>query len=136
MKIHLIKNKKNRLDNRLERILVRIWVTRLEKYCYSHVSLNKAKKMLHEGAAAFVNVGEIEKLHERQAFRKMIQERDHDRCHYCGCMGETIDHLIPKYHGGITSPVNCVWCCEECNRLKGHMSYYHFKQIIQQEQKR
>ena len=41
---------------------------------------------------------------------------------YCGIIGTdkslTIDHIIPKSRGGLTSWKNTVSCCSPCNRLK------------------
>lgn len=48
-------------------------------------------------------------------------------CHYCGGPGGTIDHVIPKSKGGVTSVENCVPACQGCNNLRGNQSYESFK---------
>uniref|UniRef100_UPI0030168E15 HNH endonuclease n=1 Tax=Oceanobacillus massiliensis TaxID=1465765 RepID=UPI0030168E15 len=50
-------------------------------------------------------------------------ERDHYICHYCGFHGETIDHKTPRSKGGLSTPMNCVCCCNQCNLNKADMGY-------------
>jgi 5-methylcytosine-specific restriction endonuclease McrA len=54
--------------------------------------------------------------------------RDHYQCQYCGKqlaangkgdMKPTIDHVIPKSHGGALTWTNSVTACLACNRRKG-----------------
>ncbi len=49
--------------------------------------------------------------------------RDESSCQYCGdylTRGEsTIDHVIPRSHGGLTKWDNVVIACADCNRKKG-----------------
>lgn len=57
-------------------------------------------------------------------FRKgAIYSRDNWSCQYCGvglCKSNaTIDHVMPRAKGGITSWKNCVASCKNCNRIKG-----------------
>lgn len=56
-------------------------------------------------------------------FRKSaVYSRDNWSCQYCGnSLGKnnaTIDHVMPKARGGITSWKNCVASCKDCNRTK------------------
>ncbi len=43
-------------------------------------------------------------------------------CQYCGKQpgGEelTIDHVVPRAHGGVSSWTNCVLACVDCNSKK------------------
>ena len=54
--------------------------------------------------------------------RRNIFKRDHYTCQYCGVQpggGElTIDHVVPRSHGGVSSWENCVLACVECNKRK------------------
>ncbi len=54
--------------------------------------------------------------------RKALVKRDRSTCQYCGrkltASQITIDHVKPRAQGGITSFVNCVVCCQECNNKK------------------
>jgi 5-methylcytosine-specific restriction endonuclease McrA len=49
--------------------------------------------------------------------------RDNFNCQYCGCDLEyresTIDHVVPRSQGGVTSWDNVVSACHTCNRKKG-----------------
>jgi 5-methylcytosine-specific restriction endonuclease McrA len=48
------------------------------------------------------------------------------RCAYCGDeLGgrPTIDHVVPKAHGGPTVPSNLVACCMACNASKSHQPW-------------
>ncbi len=54
--------------------------------------------------------------------RRNIFKRDHYACQYCGVQPAvdelSIDHVIPRSHGGASSWENCVLACLECNKLK------------------
>ena len=54
--------------------------------------------------------------------RRNIFKRDHYTCQYCGVQpgGEelSIDHVIPRSHGGASTWDNCVLACVECNKKK------------------
>ena len=56
--------------------------------------------------------------------RKNVAARDGWKCQYCGTkIGKgagTIDHIVPKSHGGNTDYLNCVLCCKKCNNVKGN----------------
>ena len=53
--------------------------------------------------------------------KKNVYVRDNFTCVYCGAQDSklTIDHVLPKSKGGITSFENCVACCKSCNNKKG-----------------
>ncbi len=47
-------------------------------------------------------------------------------CAYCGDplgRSPTLDHVIPKVHGGLTVRSNMVPCCWSCNSRKGHKTW-------------
>lgn len=54
--------------------------------------------------------------------RRNVMIRDNNECQYCGDRlgrtGGTIDHVVPRAHGGQTSYLNCVACCRACNNYK------------------
>ena len=54
--------------------------------------------------------------------RNNIFKRDHWTCQYCGKQpgGEelTIDHVLPRSQGGISTWENCVLACIDCNKEK------------------
>lgn len=55
--------------------------------------------------------------------RKNLFARDDNTCQYCGKQGSSsqlsMDHVIPRAHGGRTSWDNIVCCCLRCNGRKG-----------------
>ncbi|MCK4988189.1 MAG: HNH endonuclease [Desulfobacterales bacterium] len=56
--------------------------------------------------------------------KKNVFIRDGFKCAYCGThkVRLTIDHIIPKSRGGISSFENCVSACKPCNIKKGHQT--------------
>jgi 5-methylcytosine-specific restriction endonuclease McrA len=56
--------------------------------------------------------------------RRNLYARDRNRCQYCHRhldAGElTIDHVVPRVRGGVSSWENCVLACVACNRRKAH----------------
>jgi hypothetical protein len=68
------------------------------------------------------------KTHIRRNFfnsnfsRKALIKRDKSTCQYCSkklpASQITIDHVLPRAQGGITSFTNCVVCCHTCNNKK------------------
>lgn len=73
------------------------------------------------------NVDGLEKIREQNRLRKQKQREkekqfllgnDMGTCAYCGDPANTLDHLIPKSHGGLDTQENCVSCCKRCNETK------------------
>jgi 5-methylcytosine-specific restriction endonuclease McrA len=60
-------------------------------------------------------------LPELKLSRRSIFARDNYTCQYCGTTGKelTIDHVLPKRHGGGMHWENLVACCRRCNTKKG-----------------
>src|ERR1700679_1198528 len=63
--------------------------------------------------------------HQTRALsRKNILLRDRNTCQYCGIVmtaGElTLDHVLPRSRGGLSTWENLVACCHSCNRRKGN----------------
>ena len=56
--------------------------------------------------------------------RRVVIKRDQYCCKYCGdkltSANLTIDHILPKSRGGLTSYNNCVVCCQLCNGKKAN----------------
>ncbi len=54
--------------------------------------------------------------------RHNVFKRDHWTCQYCGQQpgGEelTIDHVLPRSQGGVSTWENCVLACIDCNKRK------------------
>ena len=56
--------------------------------------------------------------------RRNIFKRDRYACQYCGVQPGsedlTIDHVVPRSHGGVSSWENCVLACMQCNKRKAN----------------
>ena len=54
--------------------------------------------------------------------RRNVFKRDHYTCQYCGAQPGseelTIDHVLPRSQGGMSSWENCVLACMACNKRK------------------
>lgn len=48
-----------------------------------------------------------------------ILKRDNHRCQYCGRRGDTLDHVVPRCQGGLSTYGNLVTACGPCNTRKG-----------------
>jgi len=55
--------------------------------------------------------------------RTNVLARDDFQCQYCSKLIQpndaTLDHVIPRNQGGLTTWENIVCCCKRCNRRKG-----------------
>lgn len=59
--------------------------------------------------------------HRRKITRRAVFARDQWTCQYCGSRSNlTVDHVIPKSKGGVSSWDNIVASCAPCNRRKGN----------------
>ena len=63
--------------------------------------------------------------HQSRALsRKNILLRDRNTCQYCATTLPsselTLDHVIPRSRGGLSTWENLVACCHPCNRRKGN----------------
>jgi hypothetical protein len=60
--------------------------------------------------------------------RRNIYARDSNRCQYCGKRFATselsLDHVVPRSRGGVSSWANTVCCCVKCNVRKGGRTPY------------
>lgn len=91
------------------------------------VSYEKAQILVNNKMAEIIHPTLIHKLYELRDFRKAIFQRDEFKCYYCNQTADTIDHILPTSQGGITSFMNCVACCSNCNISKANL---HIKNFI------
>ncbi|MGD0197654.1 MAG: HNH endonuclease [Solirubrobacteraceae bacterium] len=57
--------------------------------------------------------------HRRKITRRAVFARDEWTCQYCGARNNlTVDHVIPRSKGGLSSWDNIVASCAPCNRRK------------------
>ena len=57
------------------------------------------------------------KLRNRK-WRKSLHEFTCNSCIYCGKNSESIDHVLPRSRGGLSTTDNCVPACLSCNGSK------------------
>ncbi len=69
--------------------------------------------------------------------RKALVKRDKSTCQYCGkhlsSVNVTIDHVLPRAQGGITSYSNCVVACQACNNYKADKTPEQAKMILRRK---
>ena len=59
--------------------------------------------------------------HRRKITRRAVFARDNWTCQYCGSRSSlTVDHVVPRSKGGLSSWENIVASCAPCNRRKGN----------------
>ena len=59
--------------------------------------------------------------HRRKITRRAVFARDNWTCQYCGSRANlTVDHVVPRSKGGLSSWDNIVASCAPCNRRKGN----------------
>ncbi len=58
--------------------------------------------------------------------RRNLWKRDRMRCQYCGVLMKTdevtVDHIVPRCRGGLSTWTNCVLACITCNKKKDDKS--------------
>lgn len=66
--------------------------------------------------------------------RRALVKRDKSTCQYCNkvlsASQVTIDHVLPRSQGGITSFINCVVCCYICNNGKANRTPEQAQMIL------
>ncbi len=112
-------------------IKVRIKLPTKKRIEYT-VSYEEAVLMVNEGMAGIVHETLIHRLYDKQAFKKIILERDNYTCCYCGKYRDTVDHIKPRSQGGFSSFNNCICACRTCNRNKDNMRLEEYLFYIEQ----
>ena len=79
--------------------------------------------------------------HQTRALsRKNILLRDRNSCQYCSVVltaGElTLDHVVPRSRGGLSTWENLVACCHGCNRKKGNQLLHELTDMKLQREPR
>ena len=81
----------------------------------------KGRKLSKEHRAAIsaaMTPGVREKIASQKRGKTPAPAPTLGACAYCGCPGETIDHVIPRGRPGWDDPGNVVIACGTCNRSK------------------
>ena len=96
------------------------------KHWSTDIPTEMAVRMVKEGETGIIGPGLIHKLYTKTDFRLLILQRDNYLCYYCGRYGDTIDHVLPKSKGGLSTPANCVCACADCNLKKAdHLEFVY-----------
>jgi len=67
--------------------------------------------------SALTSKGSTRKWRE---LRRYVLARDNGMCWRCGLGGsDTVDHIVPRAHGGSDAPANLAAAHGKCNRDKG-----------------
>lgn len=79
--------------------------------------------------------------HQTRALsRKNILLRDRNACQYCSVVLTaselTLDHVIPRSRGGLSTWENLVACCHACNRKKGNQMLHELTDMKLQREPR
>ncbi len=97
---------------------------------------------MHVGMPSVIRLLEYRRIpHQTRALsRKNILLRDRNACQYCGVIltaGElTLDHVIPRSRGGMSTWENLVACCHNCNRRKGNQLLHELTDMKLQREPR
>ncbi|MBT9331097.1 HNH endonuclease [Acidipila sp. 4G-K13] len=72
--------------------------------------------------------------HQTRALsRKNILLRDRNTCQYCAVVLPscelTLDHVVPRSRGGLSTWENLVACCHNCNRRKGNLLLHELRDM-------
>jgi len=72
--------------------------------------------------------------HQTRALsRKNILLRDRNSCQYCNVILTsselTLDHVVPRSRGGLSTWENLVACCHSCNRRKGNQMLHELRDM-------
>lgn len=66
--------------------------------------------------------------------RRAIYARDGARCVWCATLCEptqlTLDHVVPRAHGGTHSTRNLVTACLRCNSRRGCLTLLQFARVL------
>lgn len=112
----------------------------LKEGSFEKINVDYAARLVKQGIAHVTSATSIEMIPGVMKtevkgivdtkLRSYVLERDDHKCHYCVREGNTVDHIIPKFEGGLNTPLNLVACCKECNELKSNMSRDAFIQHL------
>lgn len=75
------------------------------------------------------------RIDARRQRRELLRKKFGGRCAYCNTptgRDGTIDHYVPKAHGGTNTWPNLRWSCRSCNETKGDMQPHEWEQWLSQ----
>lgn len=123
----MMKAKKNEIPTLKHGVEIEVRGKLANGHGYTYfVPYEKAQKMVTEKVAYIVHEKLIRKFFDYETFRKLIFNRYGNECFYCKDYADTIDHIVPKSQGGLSSFSNCVPACLKCNSTKNSMALEDF----------
>ncbi len=93
-------------------------------------TVQKAAGLVHGGRAVIRGPNQIQLLWNRGEFVRYVLWRDGYICQYCGRPGYTVEHIVPRSRGGLSTPANCRCACILCNGLKRDRTLEEFQDYI------
>lgn len=120
------------------------------KKAMKHISKGKADVVHYDESSVFYSGKETWKVptvirlsntnyirpfaHEPRYSKPSIHARDGFKCAYCEKVFKakdlTIDHIVPRSKGGLTSWTNCITACKKCNSYKADFSIEETKMYL------
>lgn len=89
---------------------------------YADLFVRSAKQTFKVPSVVRFVKGIIKKIRKVKFSRENVYTRDKGKCQYCTIPVSreefTLDHVLPRAQGGMTSWENVVVCCVDCNRQK------------------
>lgn len=132
--LNVVEEKRNKVMDFLVKRKGTKWMWLYESTGTKKYKISKeiVKKLIQEEMAKKQTKTSARLNYNAQTFREYILEREEKKCHYCNKKGNTVDHVIPKSKGGLTTPKNCVCACEKCNTRKGNTDKKLFIHFLEQ----
>ena len=105
----------------LNRAIVLVYLGKAEVLHTNHHDLHSIDRAVTAPSVVKLRHHVKRPLPELRLSRRSIFARDNHTCQYCGNQARelTLDHVIPKHHGGKSTWENLVCCCKKCNSKKG-----------------
>ena len=101
-----------------------------ENYIYSGKNSWKIPTVIRLTSSVYNKVHRFEPRYSK----KGIHARDNYTCGYCEKRFKesdlTVDHIVPRSKGGISSWTNCITACRKCNSYKADFSIEETKMYL------
>jgi hypothetical protein len=124
-----IKVSLSRLD-KIQSNVVKVMGRTKDRIWFNSIDIEKAYQYVIEEAAFVNRDGVVFFIYDKMSLKKFVLKRDNNICKYCGEIGTTVDHIIPRAQGGLSTPKNLTCACQNCNVLKGSLEVETFKFLL------